>query len=133
MATINRKTRTFTDINLNFSAHPATRDIVTRIDEDAVKASVKNLVSTKNFERPFHPEIGCQVYSLLFNNFTPMTTELVRKTVEEVIVTYEPRVRLIDVRVNQDDDRNGIEIAIEFMLINSEKPITVTTFLERTR
>ena len=98
-----------------------------------MKASVKNLVSTKNFERPFHPEIGCQVYSLLFNNFTPMTTELVRKTVEEVIVTYEPRVRLIDVRVNQDDDRNGIEIAIEFMLINSEKPITVTTFLERTR
>lgn len=133
MATINRKVRTFTDLNLTFGKHPVTADVLTRIDEDAVKNSIKNLVLTKNFERPFHPEIGSQVNNLLFENFTPVTVELVKRSIENVISTYEPRAKLLDVRVAETNDPNEIGITIEFMVINSTKPLTVTTFLYRVR
>lgn len=133
MATINRKVRTFTDLNLTFDKHPVTADVLTRVDDDAIKNSIKNLVLTKNLERPFHPEIGSQVTNLLFENFTPITVELVKKTIITVISTYEPRARLIDVRVAETNDPNEIAITIEFMTINTTRPITVTTFLYRVR
>ena len=128
-----RKTRTFSDLNLLFTPHPSTGDVLIRVDEDAVKNSIKNLVRTRNFERPFNPALGCQVYSLLFENFTPMTAELVRRSIQNVLIVYEPRCRLIDVRVDQGDDANSMAVTIEFQIINSEKPYTVTTFLSRVR
>ena len=133
MATINRKVRTFTDLNLTFGFHPVTRDVLKRTDEDAVKNSVKNLILTKNFERPFHPEIGSQVNNLLFENFTPITVELIKRTITTTIEAFEPRARLLDVRVAETNDPNEVAITVEFTLINSERPVTVTTFLTTVR
>jgi phage baseplate assembly protein W len=133
MATINRKVRTFTDLNLTFGFHPVTRDVLKRTDEDAVKNSVKNLILTKNFERPFHPEIGSQVNNLLFENFTPITVELIKRTITTTIEAFEPRARILDVRVAETNDPNEVAITVEFTLINSERPVTVTTFLTRVR
>lgn len=128
-----RKTRTFSDINLLFTPHPSTGDVLKRIDDDAVKNSIKNLVRTRNFERPFNPALGCQVYSLLFENFTPATSELVKRSIMNVLGTYEPRCKLIDVRVSQTDDMNQMAVTIEYQIINSDRPQTVTTFLSRVR
>jgi len=133
MATINKKVRTFSDLNLTFGIHPSTGDVLKRTDEDAVKTSIKNLILTKNFERPFHPEIGCQVYNLMFENFTPITSEVARRTIESVITAYEPRARLIDIRIEQTDDVNEMAITVEFTMINSDRPLTITTFLNRAR
>ena len=133
MATINKKVRTFSDLNLTFGIHPSTGDVLKRTDEDAVKTSIKNLILTKNFERPFHPEIGCQVYNLMFENFTPITSEIARRTIESVITAYEPRARLIDIRIEQTDDANEMAITVEFTMINSDRPLTITTFLNRAR
>lgn len=133
MATINRKVRTFSDLNLTFGTHPATGDVLKRYDEDAVKNSIKNLILTKNFERPFHPEIGCQLYNLMFENFNSITAELARRTIEAVITAYEPRARLIDIRIEQTDDINEMAVTVEFMMINNDRPLTVTTFLNRAR
>jgi phage baseplate assembly protein W len=133
MATINRKVRTFSDLNLTFGVHPVTGDVLKRVDEDAVKASIQNLILTKNFERPFHPEIGSQVNNLLFENFTPITAELIKRSIEITINTYEPRARLLDIRVAETSDPNEIAISVEFTVINSERPVTITTFLTRVR
>ena len=88
-----RNTRQFTDLNLMFTKHPATADVTKKIDEEAVKSSIRNLISTKNYERPFHPEIGCQIYSLLFENFNPITVQVMKRTIFQVIEKYEPRLR----------------------------------------
>ena len=67
-----RNTRTFTDLDLNFFAHPVTKDVTTKIDEQAIKSSVRNLILTSNYEKPFHPEIGSPLKSLLFEPATPL-------------------------------------------------------------
>ena len=133
MATINRRTRQWSDLNLLFSIHPSTADVTKKVDDEAIKASLKNLISTKNYERPFHPEIGCQIYSLLFEPFTPVTVQVMKKTIADVIEKFEPRVILLDVRVLDRPDNNDLTVTITYKTINTEQPVTLTTTISRVR
>ena len=133
MATIQRNTRTFSDLNLLFTVNPATRDITKRFDEEAIKASVRNLIQTKNFERPFHPEIGCQLNNLLFENLTLPVFQLMKKTVFDVLEKFEPRIVVLDVLAQQRPDNNELDVTIIFKIINSERPITLKTTIQRVR
>ena len=67
MAT-SKQIKQFADLDLSFTINPFTKDLYLKTDEDAVKTAIKHLIRTKNFERAFHPEIGTQVHSLLFEN-----------------------------------------------------------------
>jgi len=133
MVTIDRKIRQFKDFSFLFTSHPSSADIVKKTDEDAIKQSLRNLLLTKHYERPFHPEIGCQIHSLLFENWDPIIERTMQQTIIDVVNKFEPRVRLNDVKINPRPDENGIEVSIEFQLINSEKPVTLTTALTRVR
>jgi phage baseplate assembly protein W len=133
MATINRASRRYTDISLMFSPQPYTKDITTLTNEDAVKASIKNLVLTNNYERLFHPEIGCQVNSLLFDNLDGPTLAAVQYTIQNTLDKFEPRATVTDITVLDESDVNAISIKITFILNNNPQPITVTTTLNRLR
>lgn len=131
--TTKRSTRQYRDLNLKFIPHPATMDVTKRVDIDAIKTSVKHLVLTRNYERPFHPEIGSQVHSLLFENWTPFSEQLMRTTIENTILKFEPRVRLIEVAINAQPDRNEVEVTITFAIQNVDTPVSVVVVLERNR
>lgn len=128
-----RSSRQFSDLGLSFASHPSTGDVVVKYDEDAIKQSVRNLISTQHYERPFHPEIGCQIYSLLFENFSPITVSVMRRTIFDVLAKFEPRVIVLEVNIDEQPDENGIEVDVTFRIINSERPITVKTALTRIR
>lgn len=126
-------TNTFKDLDLNFTAHPINKDIAVKYDEQAIKQSVKNLILTKNFERPFHSEIGCQVRGLLFEPMTEMSVSIIKRSIVDVLRNYEPRVILVDVFVNVRPDENYVDIRIIFKILNTATPIELTLTLERTR
>lgn len=128
-----RNTRTFSDLDFNFTAHPVTGDVVRKYDEEAIKQSVKNLVLTQNYERPFHSEIGSQIRGLLFEPVLPMTTILLQRAISDTIINFEPRVKLLDVEVLFEPDSNAIDVTITFTIINTVRPITVNFLLKRTR
>ena len=125
--------RTYKDLDLDFTRHPVTNDVVKIEDVNAVKRSVRNLVNTQFYERPFHPELGCGVRDLLFENFTPMTGIFIRRKIEEVLTNYEPRANITSIGVNEDEDRNGISIEVNFYVLNLPNPVSVTTTLKRIR
>ena len=126
-------TRTFTDLDLNFLAHPVTKDISTKTDEQAIKSSIRNLVLTSNYEKPFHPEIGSQIKSLLFEPATPMLPILIKKAIEFTIYNFEPRVNLINVDAVLSEDENSIDVTVEFVIINTSTPLALDLILDRTR
>ena len=128
-----RNTRLFSDIDLNFTNHPVTRDITRRFDENAIKASVKNLLLTRNFERPFHSEIGSPIRALMFELPGPMFDVMLQRAIIDVINNFEPRVELTEVLVNDASDLNAVYVTIEFKIVNTERPITLDLALERTR
>jgi phage baseplate assembly protein W len=123
----------YVDLDLSFKVNPFTKDIYLKIDEDAVKTALRNLIQTNNFERPFHPEIGTQIQSLLFEPFSPAVRVAMRRTIENAINIYEPRVRLVDLIITESPDTNDLDVTIVFTLKNSDRPITITTLLSRVR
>jgi phage baseplate assembly protein W len=133
MATTYRNVRRYTDINLMFSPHPYSKDILTRKNVDAVKTSIQNLILTKNYERPFHPEIGSQVMSLMFENMVPSTIAAIEKSIRNTITKFEPRANLIEVNIVDKSDSNAIDIEVIFSLNNVSLPVTVTTTINRVR
>src|SRR6056300_38230 len=128
-----RSNRIYKDLDLNFTRNPVTNDVTKIEDVDAVKRSVRNLVQTNFYERPFHPELGCGVRDLLFENFTPLTGIFLRRKIEEVLVNYEPRISLEQVAVDDDPDGNRLVVDIYFYVRGVPDPVSVTTFLQRLR
>ena len=128
-----KSTRTYVDLDLDFTRHPVTNDVVKITDVDAVKRSVKNLINTQFYERPFHPELGCGVRDMLFENYTPMTGIFMRRKIEEVLSNYEPRASLTSIQVNEQMDRNAIDVVVNFYVLNLPNPVSVTTTLQRIR
>ena len=128
-----RLTRTFSDLDFNFIANPSTGDVTRKFDDNAIKQSVKNLILTANYEKPFHPEIGSQVNSLLFEPFSPMIQAMMTEAIKNTINNYEPRVNLLNVVVGANPDNHSLNVSIIFKIVNTETPISVDLVLERTR
>ena len=128
-----RNTRTFSDFDFNFTKHPSTMDVAMKYDEEAIKASVRNLVLTQNYERPFHSEIGSQIRGLLFEPATPMLNIMLKRAITDTITSFEPRVELLDVKVVMLPDDHRVDVTIYFRIINTTRPIQVNLILTRTR
>ena len=128
---IARNVRQYKDLDLFFSRKRGSNDIAKITDIEAVKRSVRNLVLTNFYEKPFHPEIGAGVRDMLFENMTPITAVVLARKVEDVIENFEPRARLIGVRALPNLDRNEYEVTIEFFVVNTPTElIDMTIFLE---
>ena len=128
-----RNVRKFSDIDLSFTRNLVTSDVVQIEDVIAVKRSVKNLVQTNYYERPFQPELGCGIRELLFENFTPMTKIFIESKIREVLVNFEPRIELTSVNVDDDQDGNRLVVDVNFYVVGIPGPQTVQTFLQRLR
>ena len=128
-----RSTRIYKDLDLNFGRNVVTNDVNKLTDVEAVKRSVRNLLNTRHYERPFHPELGAGVRDLLFEPLTPLTAINLKRKVEEVLLNFEPRINLVQILATPDIDRNSYHLRIMFYVIGISDPVTVETFLERLR
>ena len=129
-----RNVRQYTDLDLFFAKKATSKDISKVTDVQAVKRSIRNLILTDHYEKPFHPEIGSGIRGLLFELMSPITGNVLARVIEDVIENYEPRAKLIGVRVYPDMDRNAYEVTIEFYVINTPPELVdLTVMLERLR
>jgi phage baseplate assembly protein W len=129
-----RSSSLYTDLDLFFSKNNITGDVNQLTDVQAVKRSIRNLVLTDQYEKPFHPEIYSGVRGQLFELMTPTTAVIIARQVEDVIVNFEPRARLVGVRAAPDLERNIYEITIEFYVVNAPTElVSLALILERVR
>jgi phage baseplate assembly protein W len=125
--------RGYKDLDLNFTAHPVKKDVTRHYNEKAVINSVKNLVSTNFYERPFRPEIGSGVRSILFEMVDSVSGAALERHIAEVIKNFEPRVSIETITAVPDPDQNGYKVVLSFFINNLANPITINFFLERIR
>jgi phage baseplate assembly protein W len=128
----------YSDLDLDFIPHPTTKDVVRKTGVDAVKRSIRNLILTNFYDRPFRSYIGSNAQKILFDNINPLTATFLKDSVIEVIKNYEPRAKLIEddndgVIVSVDPEGNGYFVKITFTVINRGEPSTISLFLERIR
>ena len=128
-----RISRTFKDLDLDFGLNSVTKDVNRLTDAEAIKRSVRNLINTNNYERPFHPEIGSGIRGLLFEPMTELTTHFMRQRIAEMLNEYEPRIFLNKIVCRPDEEKNSYFASITFTIIGTQEPVVVETFLERVR
>ena len=142
-------TRGWADLDLDFTKHPVTKDITRKLNVEAVKRSVKNLIRTNKYDKKFHPEVDGGVTRHLFGLATAATKHDIAEAIATCLRNYEPRVVVdrvnvfgnadeiahvqSDIRVSGNIDKNGFNVSIFFRIINSPEPVEVSLFLERIR
>ena len=127
------KKNLYSDLNLFFQKNPNTLDISPLRDIDAVRQSVKNLVLTNFFERPFHPELGSNVTALLFEPADQFTGIAIRDEIQRVVEEFEPRVNNVVVQVFADIDANRYQVSVFFNVVFTNVEQEVTFNLQRLR
>jgi phage baseplate assembly protein W len=123
----------YSDLDLDFIAHPTTGDVVKKYGEDAIKRSIRNLIMTNFYDKPFRPGVGSNVTKLLFENSTPIVKNLISSAITEMVNNYEPRIRIRKIDVNFSEADNAYNITIFFTIVNTSQPVTINLFLERIR
>jgi phage baseplate assembly protein W len=139
--------RTWSDLDLDFIPNPNTGDIGIKKNENAIVRSLRYLMQTNHYERPFHPEIGGNISKFLFDPISLATTLRIKQAIKETINNWEPRVKINEIIVRTIDSpmdavvdsvigrpqENGYQIAIRFYIVSEEVERQTIFFLERNR
>lgn len=125
--------RDYSDIDLDFIANPITGDISKKTGPDAIARSIRNLVMTNYYDRPFRSQIGSNAIKMLFENIGPLTAINLQDAIRDVIDVFEKRAKIIGVKVTTDPDNNGYRAKIAFYVENRPEPYQTTLYLERIR
>ena len=131
--TTKRVNRQYKDLDLDFGLNSVTKDVNKLTDAEAVKRSVRNLINTNHYERFFSAALGSGLRSLLFEPMTEITTQFIKQKIIELLNFHEPRIRLTSVNVRNQMDSNSYSVRIAFIIIGTQTPVEVETFLERLR
>lgn len=123
----------FSDFNMSFATHDTTKDLSVLKNENSVKQAIKNLILTDVFERPFQPGIGCNIRNVLFELFSPQTSDRAKTYIRETIEQYEPRASIKDISVSPNVDQNTLAATIKFSIINTVEIQNLTVLVERIR
>lgn len=123
----------YSDLNLDFHAHPVSGDIVPLTNSEAVKRAVRNIMLTGTNERLFNPKFGANLRQLLFEPITPATQLQIQLYITNAIKFFEPRVSVVDLQVRVSEDEYQYEVYFVFSVDGLSEQIEYETVLERLR
>ena len=127
-----RRSRAFTDLDAAFALTPRTLDVASQSDDNAIRGALRNLIHTRHYERPFAPELGCQIHNLLFEPGDFLSRTIAERAIRDAITKFEPRVELINVSV-YTTDANEMFIQVEYKIRNTNQPGVFSTTFTRVR
>ena len=126
-------TKTYKDLDLDFTVNPITGDVLTVADAVSVKRGIKNILLTENTERLFQPEVGSGIKNLLFEQMSDLTASILEDEVRSAIEAWEGRAEALEIVVTPEDENNRYRVAVTFRIINQIEEQTLEVFLQRER
>ena len=123
----------YSDLDLTFRRLPVTNDVALSYDDQSVIRSVRNLLLTGFYERPFQPNLGSNLNKLLFEPADQLTSNLIESEVRNVISNFEPRVTINSINVTITPYENSFNLSMTFFVGNNTRATTVTLLLQRSR
>ena len=114
---IDANKESYQDLDIMFTAHPITKDVTTKKDADAVKRSVRNILLTNNYERPFKPNFGANLRGQLFELQGIGAKRKIIGDIKEALYALEPRVRNVQVAIGENN-RNNVDVMVKYDIIN---------------
>ncbi|MGK7896337.1 MAG: GPW/gp25 family protein [Xenococcus sp. (in: cyanobacteria)] len=86
--------------------------------EESVRQSILIILGTAKGERVMRPDFGCGIYDLVFEPNSPATAGKVSQAVQEALLIFEPRIDVLDVRVQSpsDQEREKMLVSIDYQV-----------------
>jgi hypothetical protein len=137
--------RKYTDLDLDLSLHPESKDVSKLRDSSAIIRAIRNLVYTTYYDAPFQPTKGNFVAGALFENNIPQVNSFIENEIKTMISTYDIRVNDLKVRTYSFDEgkgnnvsygtnqNNSIRVDIAFTPVGEIYSVDFNIILERTR
>ena len=122
--------RWWTDIDVNMTLHPNSKDLALKYDINAIKRSVRNLLSTNQYERPFKPSLGVDLRGMLFE-LDSTDSIIMKEEIKSLIAKFEPRVSVTEVYASSIG--NALNVTLHFTILNNPLPHELSLMLERIR
>lgn len=132
-ARITSRIKGWRDLDLSLTLHPVRKDIVPLKDDNAIKNSVKNLLISNFYERPFSRDKGANLRALLFEPADAITEIALRDNITRVLNKYEPRISVTRVRILHEEDSNSYNITVTFKIKEYDTNQSVEIVLRRLR
>ena len=123
----------YSDLDFGFYMNPVTDDVAKKLDDNAIKQSLKNLILMKKFDSPFHPVICSQITDSLFENITPVMIAAIKRAITYTVENFEPRVNLTTVDVQPDPDHNALYVTLNYQIVASGTQSSYSFTINRTR
>jgi phage baseplate assembly protein W len=114
----------YSDLDFNF-AKSASNDVARKFDSNAIKQSLRNLLLTNFYERPFRPSLGSNLISRLFDTFTEGDLSEIRQNIADVITNFEPRVTLRTIKAEYNDASQTLKIDVEYSFLDNEDTLDI--------
>ena len=131
---LERVSQGFKDISMSFQSNPLNNDLIAIKNVNAITRSIRNIVLTTPGEKFFDPDFGSNVTRLLFENVDDITASQIQEEIEFSINNYEPRVKLLSIKVNPDFDSNAFDTIITYEVVGADVPPQALEFaLQSTR
>ena len=132
VSVVTRK-KPWADLDLSLTLHPHRKDLIPLKDDAAIKNSVRNLVLTHLYERPFQPRLACNLRGLLFEPASAVTKVSLRERIKDVLREYEPRVSVNYIEIKDNSERNAWDVTINFKIKQFDTNANVEIGLKRLR
>ncbi|TVP46480.1 MAG: hypothetical protein EA341_13675 [Mongoliibacter sp.] len=104
---------------------PPSFDIDSRMVEMAsaetdIEQSIRIILGTIPTERVMEPKFGCDVLSFVFETSDPTYMTLLRDTIYDALLYFEPRIKVEEIRFGKEKLQKGI------LLINVNYTVIIT-------
>jgi phage baseplate assembly protein W len=123
----------FSDLDMDLTIDPLTKDVSAVTGENAVKQALKNLLLFKKFDKPFHPEINAGITDLLFEPASQITMFQMKRKIMDTIVSFDNRIRAVQVDILDMMDENAYKIDVQYQIQNAVQTFRTTIIVQRIR
>jgi len=91
----------------------------TYVTKDAIKNNLINFLLTNQTERYLNNDFGANLRKFVFEQISNNTLNLLKDTIQSLIKTYFPNVRVENIEFNENPDYNEITVMIYYNIINT--------------
>ncbi len=84
--------------------------------EESVRQSIWTILGTAKGERAMRPDFGCGIHDLVFSSIGAGTAAELTAEVRRALLDWEPRIDLVDIRVEAGGNGDALLIRIGYQV-----------------
>ena len=107
--------------------------IAEAVYEEDIRQAIRIIIFTNRAERVMRPDFGAGLNEFIFESINTTTMALIETRVREALITWEPRIDVLDVTVTSDtSERNKLLIDLTYRVraTNTQHNLVYPFYLE---